>query len=76
MMSMLADHSETIQEALNVTLKIHYEAYIGDTSVRKFLVPTLNYEASHYSDITADLLTSTGLDQRSSIIKALSKNVA
>ena len=24
-------------------------------SVRKFLVPTLNYEASNYSDITADL---------------------
>ena len=55
-MSILADDSETIREkAVNAILKVRHGAHLGDMSVRKFLVPTLNYEASHFSDITADL---------------------
>ena len=55
-MSMLADDSETIRKkAVNAILKICHGAHLGDISVRKFLVPALNYEASHFSDITADL---------------------
>ena len=54
-MSMLAVDFETIREkAVNAILKIRHGAHLGDMSVLKFLVPTLNYEASHYSDITAD----------------------
>ena len=55
-MSILADDSETIREkAVDAILKIRHGAHLGNMSVRKFLVPTLNCEASHYSDITADL---------------------
>ena len=55
-MPMLADDSETIREkAVNAILKIRHGAHLGDFSVRKFLVSTLNYKASHYSDITANL---------------------
>ena len=55
-MSMLADDSQTIQEkVVNAILKICHGAHPGDMSVRKFLVPTLNYEAIHYFDITTDL---------------------
>ena len=53
---MLADVSETIREkTVNAILKIRHEARHFDVSFRKFIVPTPNYEASHYSDITTDL---------------------
>ena len=55
-MSMLADDFETIREkAVKAILKNRHGAHLGNMSVQKFLVPTLNYEANHYSDITADL---------------------
>ena len=55
-MSILADDSETVREkAVKAILKIRHGAHLGDMSVQKFLVSTLNYRASHYSDIIADL---------------------
>ena len=55
-MLMLADDSErNWEKAVDAILKIYHGAHLGDMFVRKFVVPTLYYVASHYSDITTDL---------------------
>ena len=49
---MLADDfREFLEKAANSILKIREGAILEDGSVRKFAVPTSNYEADHYSDI-------------------------
>ena len=53
LMSMLADDSRDIRnKAVTSILKIRGGANFGDSSVRKFIVSALNYEANHYSAIT------------------------
>ena len=49
---MLADDSREVREkAVNSILKIRDGAALGNGSSRKFIVPTLNYDADHYSKI-------------------------
>ena len=48
------DFQEVRKKAVNSILKIRDGAILGDESVRKLIVPTLNHEADHYSD-TAEL---------------------
>ena len=53
LMSMLAEDSRNIRyKAVTSILKIRVGANFGDSSVRRFVVPALNYEADHYSEIT------------------------
>ena len=53
LMSMLADDSKDIRDkAVTSILKIHDGANFDDSSVRKLVVPALNYEADHYSETT------------------------
>ena len=53
LMSMLADNSRDIREkAVTSILKIRGGANFDDSSIRKFVVPALKYEADHYSEIT------------------------
>ena len=48
LMSMLADDSRDIHDkAVTSILKIRGGANFGDSSVRKFVVPALNYETDH-----------------------------
>ena len=52
-MSMLADDCVEIRDkAITRIMKIRDGANFGDSSVRKFVVPALNYEAKHYSEVT------------------------
>ena len=50
---MLADNSRDIRDkAVTSILKIRGGANFDDSSVRKFVVPALNYKANHYFEIT------------------------
>ena len=52
LMSMLVADRDICDKAVTSILKIHGGANFNDSSVRKFVVPALNYETDHYSEIT------------------------